>query len=123
MPPACADDRTEGLPRALHIAFASGERPHRFWVAGSRAGSVHKILSKSLPDRSLDVVVVEEGPDRRRRTLARVQVPRSFPSGWLERWVEVLAEELSLRFRSYDLRDIETVEEWRIVAARYGWNR
>lgn len=66
---------------------------------------------------------VDDSTEGLPRTLARVQVPRDFPAGWLERWVEVLAEELSLRFRSYDLRDIETVEEWRSVARRYGWNR
>ena len=115
------------LPASLRIRFSAGERPYLFWVSDwsdpPEGRSRYKILSKSLPDRSLDVLVLQEGGPVQRRALAQIQVPVDSPAGWLERWVDMLGAELAVRFECFDLRDVENVNEWRSIAQRLGWTR
>ncbi len=83
----------------------------------------YKILSKLRPDRSLDVLVLREGGQVRRRPIASVQVPADSPAGWLERWVDTVGGELAVRFERFDLRHVESANEWRTLAQRLGWTR
>ena len=102
----------------LHVHFARGERPHLFWV--SPGPSPLKVLSKSRADGSLEVLIVRDaGPQR--QVLARTDVPADAPSGWLAHWVERFAEEQGTRFRRYDLRHVESAEQWLETAKELGW--
>jgi hypothetical protein len=127
MPAAFSEGASSGLPTSLRIRLAAGERPYLFWVSHwtqqPEGRCRYKILSKALPDRSLEVIVLQEGTRPRRQPIAQLQIPSDSPSGWLERWVETLAEELETRFERFDLRSIESVEEWRTLARRLGWTR
>lgn len=120
------DAATPALPASLRIHFEKGERPYIFWVShwvphdGDRCR--FKVLSKSLPDRALEILVLREGAATRRKTLAHLELPAGFPSGWLERWVETLAGELETRFEAFDLKSIQTHAEWQEVAVRLGWS-
>ena len=133
MAPAAEDDR-EGnagpLPTTLHIDFAAGERPHRFWVSdwtratseGAHERSRYKILSKRHVDRSLEVLVLEEVRSGRVTARRLARIPPTTPSGWLTHWVEKLASDLDISFHPFDLSDIESVEEWRHATRRLGWS-
>ncbi len=121
------EDANTTRPTSLRIRFAAGERPYLFWVSDwsdpPEERSRYKVLSKSLPDRSLDVLVLQESGPLQRQTLAHIQVPTDSPAGWLERWVDMLGAELAVRFERFDLRDVEDVNEWRSIAQRLGWTR
>ena len=126
MPVGSFEGAGSSAPASLRIRFAAGERPHLFWVShwtqepeGRRR---YKILSKSLPDGSLEVLVLQEGHDVQRRPVAQLQVPSDSPAGWLELWVETLAGELQTRFQRFDLRSVENVDEWRALAQKLGWS-
>ncbi len=125
MPASFPEAASPPLPASLRIRFSAGERPYLFWVSGwsepPEGRCRYKILSKSLPDRSLDVLVLQEGGGVRRQTVASIQVPADSPAGWLERWVDTVAGELAVRFERFDLRYIENVNEWRSIAKRLGW--
>ena len=114
-----------GLPTALRIRFAQGERPHRFWVSpwtSDARGSVrYKVLSKQRRDGQLEALVVSERRDGARLPLGQVRIPRDAPSGWVSRWVETLAAELEVQFEPVDLSPVRTAEEWRAWARRLGW--
>lgn len=120
------DREAASFPSTLRIRFGEAERPYLFWISSwveDGEGSVRfKVLSKQRPDRSLEVLVIQEGDNGRRKTVAHVEVPRSFPSGWLERWVTLLAYDLSTAFESFDLRQVQTHAQWVEVAARLGWS-
>jgi hypothetical protein len=105
-------------PGVLHVHFARGERPHVFWV--SPGPTPIKVLSKRRADGSLEVLVVRED-GRQRQVLARSEVPADAPSGGLSHWVERFAEEQGTRFRRYDLRHVESAEQWLEAAAELGW--
>ena len=112
----------EGFPTTLRIAFAAGERPYAFWVSQrSDPGARFKVLSKRLPDRSLDVLVVEEPPSARPRGIARLDVPATAPSGWLDHWVQTLGRDLGVEFVRFDVSSVANVEEWRAHVRRMGW--
>ena len=118
---------SSGLPSSLRIHFGRGERPHVFWISpetdvdGRR--TTFKVLSKSYSDGRLDVLLLEE-PDRgRRRPIARLAVPSDAPSGWLYQWITRVEDELGVRFSRYDLRRVDTPEQWRQTADRLGWLR
>lgn len=117
----------EGLPVSLRIRFAAGERPHLFWLSrcevSSRSDSTFKILSKSLADGTIEVIVIEEPSRGRRRPLAQVELPPETPAGWLTRWVDMVSNELGRGFHRYDLRTVDSADEWRAVAAKLGWTR
>jgi hypothetical protein len=107
-------------PGALHVHFARGERPHVFWV--SPGPDPIKVLSKRRGDGSLEVLIVQDaGP--KRQVLTRTEVPADAPSGWLAHWVERFAEEQGTRFQRYDLRHVESAEQWLETAAELGWLR
>jgi hypothetical protein len=114
-----------GLPTALRIRFAEGERPFRFWISGwsgpERAGARYKVLSKQLRDEQVVALVIEERRGGARVPLGQVQIPRDVPAGWLGRWVDTLGTELGVRFESVDLTGVQTVEKWRARARRLGW--
>jgi hypothetical protein len=112
-------------PGSLRISFAAGERPYMFWVSHwtrQPEGRLRfKVLSKSFPDRSLEVLVLAEGTRALRRPMASLHVSPDFPTGWLEHWIQTLATELGTRFELFDLRSIESAEEWWAIARRLGW--
>jgi len=105
-------------PGVLHVHFARGERPHLFWV--SPAPDPIKVLSKRCADGSLEVLIVHDA-GAQRQVLAHTEVPADAPSGGLAHWVERWAEELGTRFRRYDLRHVESAEQWLETAAELGW--
>lgn len=105
-------------PGVLHVHFARGERPHLFWVSSGPAPL--KVLSKRRADGTLEVLVVQDG-GAQRQVLVRSEVPADAPSGWLSHWVERFAEEQGARFRRYDLRHVESAEQWLETAAELGW--
>ena len=107
-------------PGVLHVHFARGERPHLFWV--SPGPEPTKVLSKRCADGSLEVLIVRDA-GLQRLLLARTEVPADAPSGWLAHWVERFAEEQGTRFRRYDLRHVESAEQWLETAAELGWLR
>ncbi len=107
-------------PGALHVHFARGERPHLFWV--SPGPDPIKVLSKRCADGSVEVLIVQDAGSQR-QVLARTEVPADAPSGWLVHWVERFAEEQGTRFRRYDLRHVESAEQWLETAAELGWLR
>lgn len=116
-----------GLPGTLRIRFSGGERPHLFWISAwtqqPEGRCRYKVLSKSRADRSVEVLVLQDGARGLRQPVARLDVPEDSPAGWLDRWVETLADELCTHFERFDLRGIATAEEWREVARRLGWMR
>ncbi len=125
MPTTYSQEANAALPASLRIRFSAGERPHLFWVSHwseePEGRCRYKILSKSLPDRSLEVLVLEEGSRVRHRAVAQIQLPADSPSGRLERWVETLAEDIGARFELFDLRHVQSAKEWCAVARRLGW--
>lgn len=125
VPPQPELDAGPGLPKALRIRFAHGERPHRFWVSpwtSDDGGPVrYKVLSKQRRDARLEALVVAERRDGTRLPLGQVRIPRDAPAGWLSRWVDTLAGELEVEFELVDLAPVRTVEEWREWARRLGW--
>ncbi len=110
----------------LQIRFAAGERPHLFWVSrwehGRDEATRYKVLTKRRSDASLDVLVLEERISGPRRRLARESVPSTRPSGWLSHWVSELERSLDTRFVEFDLRRVESRDEWRRIARRLGWS-
>lgn len=115
-----------GERRSLRIHFTRGERPYVFWVSEwSRQAAPHcryKILSKRRADAALEVLVVEEREDGGRRALAEEIVPADHPSGWLERWAEDFGASVGVRLQSFDLRHVETRDEWSALAETLGWS-
>ena len=107
-------------PGVLHVHFARGERPHLFWV--SAGPQPIKVLSKRCADGSLEVLVVRDA-GAQRQVLARTEVPVDAPSGSLTHWVERFSEEQGTPFRRYDLRHVESAEQWLETAAELGWLR
>jgi len=114
-----------GYPATLRIHFSRGERPYIFWISNwvPQDGEEwrFKVISKHHADRTLEVLVIQEGSDSRRKSIGHLKLPRDHPSGWLENWVRSLEDELGTRFHSYDLRNVQTQEEWQEVATRLGW--
>jgi len=110
------------LARAsLRICFASGDRPHLFWLAADRTRKLrYKILSKRLASGEIELLVLEEAGDTR-RVLAHKTLEPGLPSGWLQQWVARLGRDLEVLFRCYDLRDIETADAWSRTAEHLGW--
>ena len=110
----------------LRINFAKGERPYLFWV--SRWAYLdserirYKILSKQISHGALEVLVVQEQSGGNRDTVAQLTLPARLPGGWLSRWVEMLSGELKAQFEVFDLRGVQTPEEWRRVVNRLGWS-
>ncbi len=117
--------RPRESPANLRIRFASGERPHLFWVStwadGPDPCARYKILSKRRACGSIEVIVIEERGRRGRRCLAREDVPAKAPAGWLSHWVSELGRSLSIDFHCFDLSWVETEAEWRESARQLGW--
>lgn len=112
----------ERFPTTLRIQFVAGERPYAFWVsAQGKPGVRYKVLSKRLPDRSMDVLVVEQARRGRPRGIARLDVPASAPSGWLDHWVETLGRDLGVEFVRFDVSAVGSLEDWRSHVRRMGW--
>ncbi len=110
---------------SLRISFSRGERPYLFWVSHWTVAPVgrarYKILSKKFEDKTIEVLVIQESQGRR-DTVAQVTLPNDLPSGWISRWVDILSGDLKTQFEVFDLRSIQTAEEWRDIAARLGWS-
>jgi len=114
---------SESAPRALRIRFVDGERPHLFWLATSERDKItFKVLSKRDRQSRIVVLVVEDA-GRARRVLAHRSLPLDVPSGWLSQWVARLERDLMVRFRCYDLRHVQTKEEWVRTVKALGWLR
>jgi hypothetical protein len=109
----------------LQLRFARGERPHWFWVSDqvvlAEGAARYKVLSKRRPDGALEVLVIEERIGGERRILARRALAPEMPAGWLEHWVDELAEALGAKFHAFDLRGIANEHDWRETAERLGW--
>ena len=117
------DSYLEPTPATLRIRFGQGERPHLFWVGADASRKLRiKVLSKRTRDGRLVMRVLEES-GRARRLLVDRELERSTPSGWIEHWVDRLGHELGVTLRCYDLRHVETPEQWTAVAHALGWTR
>jgi hypothetical protein len=68
-------------------------------------------------------VLIVQDAEIQRQVLARTEVPSDAPSGWLVHWVERFAEEQGKSFRRYDLRHVESAEQWLETATELGWLR
>jgi len=90
------------------------------WIHEDGKRVRYKVLSKSRPNRTLEVLVLQQG--HARKALAHIEVPAHFPAGWLERWVRSLGTDLGSQFQEFDLRHIQTPEEWTQIATRLGWS-